>query len=112
MKTQLRKGVLEMCILATLKQADSYTYELVQLLSTHMAISEGTIYPIMRRLQNDNLVETYLQESQAGPARKYYRLTKMGQHQLKDMLFQWQEFSNEVNSVLSLTLNTQQKDIS
>lgn len=112
MKTQLRKGVLEMCILATLKQADSYTYELVQLLSAHMEISEGTIYPIMRRLQNDALVETYLQESQAGPARKYYRLTEAGKHQLKDMLRQWQDFSSEVNSVLSMGSHTQQEDAS
>lgn len=101
MKTQLRKGVLEMCILATLKRADSYTYELVQLLSSHMAISEGTIYPIMRRLQNDTLVDTYLQESQAGPARKYYRLTAAGQQELSSMLLQWQDFTNEVNGVLS-----------
>ena len=112
MKTQLRKGVLEMCILATLKRADSYTYELVQLLSSHMAISEGTIYPIMRRLQNDTLVDTYLQESQAGPARKYYRLTAAGQQELSSMLLQWRDFTVEVNGILSHHIDTPQEDVS
>jgi PadR family transcriptional regulator, regulatory protein PadR len=100
LKTQLRKGAIELCVLAVLKRADSYTYELVQQLSQHMAISEGTIYPLMRRLQDDGLVQTYLQDSLAGPARKYYRLSAAGIEALTMMSKEWSEFVLEINSVL------------
>jgi len=97
LKTQLRKGAIEMCVLAILKRADSYTYEL---LSAHMAISEGTVYPLMRRLQDEGWVQSYQQESAAGPARKYYRLSASGIEALVMMTQEWQEFLAEINSVL------------
>lgn len=100
LKTQLRKGAIEMCVLAILQRADSYTYELVQQLSAHMAISEGTVYPLMRRLQDEGWVQTYQQESVSGPARKYYRLSASGIEALAMMSQEWQEFVAEINSVL------------
>ncbi|MDR3370625.1 PadR family transcriptional regulator [Rhodoferax sp.] len=100
LKTQLRKGAIEMCVLAILKRADSYTYELVQQLSAHMAISEGTVYPLMRRLQDEGWVQSYQQESVTGPARKYYRLSASGIDALSMMTREWQEFVAEINSVL------------
>jgi PadR family transcriptional regulator PadR len=75
---QLKKGVLELCVLALLSQHDSYAYEIAARLADSIGMGEGTIYPLMRRLQNDGLVETYLVESSAGPSRKYYRLTPAG----------------------------------
>ncbi|WP_028450449.1 PadR family transcriptional regulator [Chitinibacter tainanensis] len=100
MKTQLRKGTLEMCVLAVLAQQDSYVYELVGRLSASMEISEGTIYPLMRRLQADAWVSTYLTESSSGPARKYYRLTPAGQTALAQMQQEWASFVSEINQVL------------
>lgn len=104
MKTQLRKGTMEMCVLAVLAQHDSYVYEIVSTLSRSMDISEGTIYPLMRRLQSDDWVETYLQESSSGPARKYYRLTVAGHAALAQMKREWQGFVDEINDVLGVTL--------
>ncbi|MDN0075521.1 PadR family transcriptional regulator [Crenobacter sp. SG2303] len=100
MKTQLKKGTLEMCVLALLARADSYAYELVSRLADCMEISEGTIYPLMRRLQGEGWVSTYLVESPSGPSRKYYALTEAGHDSLASMQTEWQEFVAEVNSVL------------
>ncbi|KUM05013.1 PadR family transcriptional regulator [Chromobacterium subtsugae] len=100
MKTQLKKGTLDMCVLAVLSQADSYAYELVSKLSQGMEISEGTIYPLMRRLQNESWVSTYLVESSSGPSRKYYKLTDIGRRELAVMRQEWQEFVTEVENVL------------
>src|SRR5260370_4527687 len=77
-QVQLKKGVLELCVLALLSRADSYAYEIASRLAQGIDMGEGTIYPLMRRMQDDGLVETYLVESSAGPSRKYYRLTGAG----------------------------------
>jgi PadR family transcriptional regulator, regulatory protein PadR len=106
MKTQLKKGTLDMCVLAVLAGGDSYAYELVSTLSRTMDISEGTIYPLMRRLQAESWVSTYLVESASGPSRKYYSLTAQGRASLAEMRREWTEFVNEVNSVLTMTKET------
>ena len=100
MKTQLKKGTLDMCVLAVLARGDSYAYELVSTLSKTMEISEGTIYPLMRRLQAEAWVSTYLVESTSGPPRKYYTLTDLGRRSLQEMQGEWRDFVDEVNSVL------------
>lgn len=100
MKTQLKKGTLDMCVLAVLARGDSYAYELVSTLSETMEISEGTIYPLMRRLQAEAWVSTYLVESSSGPPRKYYTLTDQGRRSLRAMQEEWCGFVDEVNSVL------------
>jgi PadR family transcriptional regulator, regulatory protein PadR len=101
MKTQLKKGALEMCVLALLARGDSYAYEIVNTLAHSMGISEGTIYPLMRRLQFEGWVSTYQGESLSGPARKYFRLTDSGQVSLQQMQKEWQEFVVEVEKVLN-----------
>lgn len=100
MKTQLKKGTLDMCVLAVLARGDSYAYELVSTLSETMEISEGTIYPLMRRLQAEAWVSTYLVESSSGPPRKYYSLTGTGRRSLLEMEDEWRSFVAEVNGVL------------
>lgn len=100
MKTQLKKGTLDMCVLAVLARGDSYAYELVSTLSETMEISEGTIYPLMRRLQAEAWVSTYLVESSSGPPRKYYTLTDLGRRSLQAMQAEWRGFVDEVNHVL------------
>ncbi len=106
MKTQLKKGTLDMCVLAALAAGDSYAYELVGILSRTMEVSEGTMYPLMRRLQAEAWVSTYLVESASGPSRKYYTLTEEGRRQLAWMQREWREFVNEVNGVLGLAAGT------
>ena len=97
---QLKKGALELCVLALLAQHDSYAYEIASQLSTSIGMGEGTIYPLMRRLQMDRLVETYLVESSSGPPRKYYRLTPAGQASLASQKSAWSSFSSAVESIL------------
>ncbi|GAA5785306.1 PadR family transcriptional regulator [Chitiniphilus shinanonensis] len=108
MKTQLKKGVLDLCVLAVLDRGDSYAYELVNQLAQGMQISEGTIYPLMRRLQAEAWVETYLVESSAGPSRKYYRLTAAGRAELDAMRREWRDFVSEVDLVLSPAPQTEE----
>ena len=80
---QLKKGVLGLCVLALLARADSYAYEIAATLSDAIDMGEGTIYPLMRRMQSDGQVETYMVESPSGPSRKYYRLTDAGRRAIQ-----------------------------
>lgn len=97
---QLKKGVLELCVLALLSRQDSYAYEIASRLAEGIGMGEGTIYPLMRRMQADGLVETYLVESPAGPPRKYYRLTAAGQSSFAAQKAEWAAFSNAVDAIL------------
>ena len=97
---QLKKGALELCVLALLSRQDSYAYEIASRLSEAIGMGEGTIYPLMRRLQADGLVETYLVESSAGPSRKYYRLTEGGKASFTNQRAAWQSFSGAVADIL------------
>lgn len=103
MKTQLKKGALDMCVLAILARRDSYAYEIVAQLADGLDMSEGTIYPLMRRLQNEQWVSTYLVESASGPPRKYYKLGPSGHERLEQMRDDWQTFAAEVNKILGVT---------
>jgi len=97
---QLKKGVLELCVLALLSERDSYAYEIASRLANGIGMGEGTIYPLMRRLQNDGLVETYLVESSAGPSRKYYRLTRAGAASFTAQKAAWSSFASAVHGIL------------
>lgn len=84
---QVRKGVLELCILRALSERERYGYELVKELSElpGLGLTEGTLYPLMSRLRLAELVQTRLEESSSGPARKYYSLTPQGRRALRAM---------------------------
>ena len=97
---QLKKGALELCVLALLSQHDSYAYEIASRLADAIGMGEGTIYPLMRRLQADGLVETYLVESPAGPPRKYYRLSEAGKQSFNQQQAAWKSFSGAVDGIL------------
>ena len=97
---QLKKGALELCVLALLSQADNYAYEIASRLADAIGMGEGTIYPLMRRLQFDGLVETYLVESPAGPPRKYYRLTAEGRTSFDSQKAAWSAFSGAVDQII------------
>jgi len=97
---QFKKGVLELCVLALLDKQDRYGYELVQKISDQIAISEGSVYPLLRRLTKEGYFTTYLQESTEGPSRKYYKLTENGRTYLHELLNEWKEFTDGVNQLL------------
>jgi PadR family transcriptional regulator, regulatory protein PadR len=97
---QLKKGVLELCVLSLLKGSDRYGYELVAEISKNIEISEGTIYPLLRRLKDEGYVRTFLEESPEGPPRKYYQLTEKGEQTRQEFLDDWNTFIHGVNAVL------------
>ena len=76
--TQFKKGVLELLILVMVEKKDMYGYELVEKVSKVVDVSEGTIYPILKRLTNEGYFEAYTKESTEGPIRKYYHITSSG----------------------------------
>ena len=97
---QLKKGALELCVLALLSRGDNYAYEIASRLAKGVDMGEGTIYPLMRRMQTDGLVETYLVESTSGPPRKYYRLTTAGKASLLAQKEAWRAFARAVDEIL------------
>lgn len=100
MNIQFKKGVLELCVLSLLHNRDFYGYELVEHISRDISISEGTIYPLLRKFRNEGYVDTYLQESQEGPPRKYYKLTTKGNEAYVAMEVEWQSFIEGVNNII------------
>ncbi|MDE8343661.1 MAG: PadR family transcriptional regulator [Acidocella sp.] len=97
---QLKKGVLELCVLAVLSRGEGYAYDIAARLADAIDMGEGTIYPLMRRMQNEGLVETYLAESSSGPPRKYYRLTEMGCNTFAAMKTAYHRFTHAVDVIL------------
>lgn len=97
---QLKKGVLALCVLALLSRGDSYAYEIASQLAKDIDMGEGTIYPLMRRLQSDGLVDTYLVESPSGPPRKYYKLTAAGRDSFVQQKAEWATFTAAVDAIL------------
>jgi PadR family transcriptional regulator PadR len=100
MNIQFKKGVLELCALTLLAKKNRYGYELVNEISKKILISEGTIYPLLRRLKNDGYVTTYLEESKEGAPRKYYQLTGSGKKIQLELKEEWLTFVKKVNSFL------------
>lgn len=93
---QMRRGTLEYCVLALLREEERYGFDLVRALDG-MATSEGTIYPLLSRLRRDGLVSTTWEESPAGPPRRYYRLTPKGHSALGEFVGEWQRFRDAVD---------------
>jgi len=99
---QLRRGVLEFCVLALLRDGERYGFELVRALSEADGIvtSEGTLYPLLGRLRREGTVETTWRESPSGPPRRYYRLTPDGETALSAFREEWARFSASVDHLL------------
>lgn len=100
MNTQYKKGVLELCVQALLSKRDCYGYDVSEFLSRHIDISDGTIYPILRKLKSDGLVTTYLVEESGGPPRKYYSLTELGRSEFQRAQEEWLAFAETVKKIL------------
>jgi len=102
--TQMLKGVLEGCLLAIIARGETYGYEMIEKLEQfgfHM-VSEGSIYPVLIRMQKENLVSTVMKASPAGPKRKYYSITEAGLVDLADFQARWKELSHAVNALFEI----------
>ena len=99
-KAQMRKGVLEFCILSVLKEKEAYTSEILDTLkNAKLLVVEGTVYTLLTRLKNDGLLNYRWEESTSGPPRKYYGLTEIGKQFLTELNSTWGELSNAVNTI-------------
>lgn len=94
----MRKGVLEMCVLGLVAKEAVYPSDMInQLKSAELIVVEGTLYPLLSRLKKSGLVDYYWQESNAGPPRKYYKITGDGESFLGDLTESWKQLSKAVN---------------
>lgn len=107
----MMKGILDGCILAIIKNKEVYGYELAEKLGEYgfSNFSEGTIYPLLLRMQKEKLVTSILKKSTAGPKRKYYRLTENGDQALKDFIRRWESLQTNVNHVLAQETKNERK---
>ncbi|MCR6111906.1 PadR family transcriptional regulator [Bacillus sp. A301a_S52] len=101
-QTQMMKGILDGCLLAIIEGKECYGYEMAERLSEYGfgTISEGTIYPLLMRMQRDGLVTSVRKDSIAGPKRKYYSLTNEGYQTLAEFLIRWKQLEKSVNAVI------------
>jgi len=100
-KAQMRKGVLEFCILCILSEKDAYPSEIIDAMkSAKLIVVEGTLYPLLMRLKNEGRLSYEWKESTSGPPRKYYRLTPAGKDFLKELNNSWSEMTNSVDKIV------------
>ena len=105
-KAQMRKGVLELCILSILARGDAYPTEIIEKLrETKLVVVEGTLYPLLTRLKNTGLLGYRWEESTSGPPRKYYKLTPDGEQYLNDLQISWTELVDAVNKIIASGTN-------
>ncbi len=90
MDSQFRRGILDACVLAVLERGESYGYQLVKDISEFIEITESTLYPILKRLEQTQMLEVFTQEHN-GRLRKYYRITDKGREKITDLLNEWSE---------------------
>ncbi|WP_008824547.1 PadR family transcriptional regulator [Haloplasma contractile] len=86
-----------MIVLHVVAKKDIYGYELVQKVNEVIEVKEGTIYPLLKRLTNENYFDTYYEKSSEGPRRKYYRLTSLGKEHYRALLNEWKVFSKNID---------------
>lgn len=106
-KAQMRKGVLEFCILSILSDGDAYPTEIIERMkASKLVVVEGTLYPLLTRLKNMDLLAYRWEESTSGPPRKYYRLTESGEKFLRELESAWDELVRSVDEVTRKKINT------
>lgn len=103
-QAQMRKGILEYCILSILDKKEAYPSEILETLKdAKLIVVEGTLYPLLTRLKNMELLSYRWEESQSGPPRKYFTLTKMGKAFLEELDNTWTELSEAVNKITNIS---------
>jgi PadR family transcriptional regulator PadR len=98
--SQLKKGLLDLCVLSLLRDEDFYGYNLVKKITEFIDITEGTVYPLLKRIRDNGFVETYLVKSTDGAPRKYYKLTTLGKAEYENLYKEWTEFRASVDNML------------
>ncbi len=102
LKSQMRKGMLEFCVLLLLSRSDAYVSEIIaSMKEAHLIVVEGTLYPLLTRLKNDGLLSYRWEESPSGPPRKYYTITPLGSKFLDELHKSWCEISQTVNHIIN-----------
>jgi len=102
-QAQMRKGILEYCILSILDKKEAYPSDILETLKdAKLIVVEGTLYPLLTRLKNMELLSYRWEESQSGPPRKYFTLTKMGKAFLEELDSTWSELSEAVNKITKM----------
>ncbi|MFN8322199.1 MAG: PadR family transcriptional regulator [Chitinophagales bacterium] len=106
-KAQMRKGVLEFCILSILSDGEHYPTEIIERMKTaKLLVVEGTLYPLLTRLKNDGLLSYRWEESTSGPPRKYFTLSEEGRKTLTELINSWTELTDSVNQIIQQTSKT------
>lgn len=97
-RQQMKKGVIELCVLSIIKRAEAYPSDIIQELhAAKIIVVEGTLYPLLTRLKNNGLLSYRWVESESGPPRKYYKLTPEGEKYVEGLLEAWDELTQVVN---------------
>ena len=105
-KAQMRKGILEFCILTIVSKGDTYSSDIIkEMKDAKLIIVEGTLYPLLTRLKNAGLLNYKWEESNQGPPRKYYRITEEGTSFLSELVTTWEELVNSVNIINKTNLS-------
>jgi PadR family transcriptional regulator PadR len=95
---QMRRGILELCVLSIISDEEAYPSDIIEKLkASELIVVEGTLYPLLNRLKNANLLQYRWKESKSGPPRKYYQLTKEGEEFLAGLVETWQQLNHAVN---------------
>lgn len=101
-KAQMRKGILEFCILSLIKRKEMYVSDLIEeLRKGKLEVVEGTLYPLLTRLKNGEILSYRWEESTGGPPRKYYQITDKGLNFLAELENTWKELTDSVNSIIN-----------
>lgn len=100
MNTQLKKGILEMCVLYVINEQDMYGFEVIERLAKDIDVNENTVYPILRRLTSQDLFTIYEKQTNLGAPRKYYKITDSGKTKLKESLGEWKQFLKGVFKIV------------
>lgn len=112
-KAQMRKGVLELCVLSIISQEEAYPSDIIdKLKEARLIVVEGTLYPLLSRLKNADLLNYEWKESTSGPPRKYYSLTEEGKTFLSGLMDTWSELNAAVSNATSSKTDTKTKSTS
>ena len=107
-KAQMKKGILEYCILSIISRGEAYASDIIdEMKEAKLLVVEGTLYPLLSRLKNDNLLSYNWVESKSGPPRKYYQLTEEGKLVMTELEATWNELAEAVNHTTKKTFNQQ-----
>lgn len=105
-KAQMKKGILEYCILSIISRGEAYTSDILEeMKEARLLVVEGTLYPLLNRLKNDGLLSYNWVESKSGPPRKYYQLTDEGKNFMHELSATWKELQDAVDHIINKTIN-------